>query len=65
MLTNGQLAADGEPAAVIASQVVQEAYLGVTPGAGEHERRAASITPLGCRVVAGQTCITRQGLDCF
>ena len=30
--TNGQLVADGEPAAVIASPVVQEAYLGVSPG---------------------------------
>ena len=39
VLTNGQLAADGEPAAVIASPVVQEAYLGVSPGR-EHERRA-------------------------
>ena len=33
VLTNGQLAADGEPAAVIASPVVQEAYLGLSPGA--------------------------------
>jgi branched-chain amino acid transport system ATP-binding protein len=33
VLVNGQLAADGEPAAVIASPVVQEAYLGITPGA--------------------------------
>ena len=33
VLTNGQLAADGEPAAVIASPVVQEAYLGIIPGA--------------------------------
>jgi branched-chain amino acid transport system ATP-binding protein len=33
VLTNGRLAADGEPAAVIASPVVQEAYLGVGPGA--------------------------------
>ena len=30
VLTNGSLAADGEPAEVIASPVVQEAYLGVT-----------------------------------
>ena len=29
VLHNGQLVADGEPAAVIASKVVQEAYLGV------------------------------------
>ncbi len=31
VLTNGRLAADGEPAAVIASPVVQEAYLGIAP----------------------------------
>jgi branched-chain amino acid transport system ATP-binding protein len=30
VLHNGQLVADGEPAEVIASPVVQEAYLGVT-----------------------------------
>jgi branched-chain amino acid transport system ATP-binding protein len=32
VLTNGQLVADGEPAAVIASPVVQEAHLGLSPG---------------------------------
>jgi branched-chain amino acid transport system ATP-binding protein len=32
VLHNGQLVADGEPAAVIASPVVQQAYLGVAPG---------------------------------
>ena len=31
VLHNGQLVADGEPAAVIALPVVQEAYLGVAP----------------------------------
>ncbi|MFO1136428.1 MAG: ATP-binding cassette domain-containing protein, partial [Rhodoblastus sp.] len=31
VLTNGACVADGEPAAVIASPVVQEAYLGVAP----------------------------------
>ena len=31
VLTNGQLAADGDPATVIASPVVQEAYLGISP----------------------------------
>jgi branched-chain amino acid transport system ATP-binding protein len=31
VLTNGRLAADGEPAAVIASPIVQEAYLGIAP----------------------------------
>ncbi|MBU6501545.1 MAG: ABC transporter ATP-binding protein [Burkholderiales bacterium] len=33
VLHNGQLVADGEPAAVIASPLVQEAYLGVAKGA--------------------------------
>jgi branched-chain amino acid transport system ATP-binding protein len=32
VLVNGRLAADGEPSAVIASPIVQEAYLGVAPG---------------------------------
>jgi len=32
VLHNGQLVADGEPADVIASPIVQEAYLGVAPG---------------------------------
>jgi branched-chain amino acid transport system ATP-binding protein len=32
VLHNGQLVADGKPAEVIASQVVQEAYLGVPSG---------------------------------
>ena len=31
VLTDGQLAADGDPATVIASPVVQEAYLGIAP----------------------------------
>jgi branched-chain amino acid transport system ATP-binding protein len=33
VLHNGQLVADGEPAEVMASAVVQEAYLGVKPKA--------------------------------
>ncbi len=37
VLHNGKLVADGEPAAVIASPVVQEAYLGV----------AAKVAPAG------------------
>jgi len=37
VLHNGQLVADGEPAEVMASPVVQEAYLGVTPGNGEEQ----------------------------
>jgi branched-chain amino acid transport system ATP-binding protein len=32
VLNNGQLVANGEPAAVIASPIVQEAYLGLSPG---------------------------------
>ena len=32
VLHNGRLVADGEPAEVIASPIVQEAYLGVAPG---------------------------------
>ena len=35
VLHNGRLAADGEPAAVIASDVVQQAYLGIDPAAVE------------------------------
>jgi branched-chain amino acid transport system ATP-binding protein len=31
VLHNGQLMADGDPAAVIASPIVQQAYLGVSP----------------------------------
>ena len=31
VLHNGTLVADGDPATVIASKVVQEAYLGVSP----------------------------------
>ena len=31
VLHNGQLAADGDPATVIASPIVQEAYLGISP----------------------------------
>jgi len=37
VLHNGALVADGEPQAVIASSVVQEAYLGVEAGEGEAE----------------------------
>jgi len=34
VLHNGQLVADGEPAEVIASPIVQQAYLGLAPEAG-------------------------------
>ena len=42
MLHNGRLVADGEPAEVIGSPIVQEAYLGVAPA----RRQAAWLTPL-------------------
>jgi branched-chain amino acid transport system ATP-binding protein len=32
VLLNGRLVADGPPAEVIASPIVQEAYLGIAPG---------------------------------
>lgn len=35
VLHNGQLVADGEPAEVIASPIVQQAYLGISPPAGD------------------------------
>ena len=43
VLHNGQLVADGEPAAVIASPVVQQAYLGLAAEdePGESERPAS------------------------
>ena len=39
VLHNGRLAADGEPAEVIASPIVQEAYLGVAPEAAAMSER--------------------------
>jgi branched-chain amino acid transport system ATP-binding protein len=40
VLHNGQLVADGEPAAVIASPVVQDAYLGLAPEASDAQNLA-------------------------
>ena len=40
VLHNGKLVADGDPATVIASPVVQEAYLGAAPGASAEGARA-------------------------
>jgi branched-chain amino acid transport system ATP-binding protein len=37
VLNNGKLVADGEPAAVIASPVVQQAYLGIIPEEGDEQ----------------------------
>ena len=42
VLHNGQLVADGEPAEVIASPVVQEAYL------GDRRRRGGRMTRRAC-----------------
>ncbi len=52
VLTNGSLAADGEPAEVIASPVVQEAYLGHSPedaSGGTDARPHPDLPPSGGR----------------
>jgi branched-chain amino acid transport system ATP-binding protein len=51
VLHNGTLVADGEPAEVIASPIVQEAYLGVS-AKGEEEREVPLVRP-ELRVVNG------------
>ena len=43
VLHNGQLVADGPPAEVIASPIVQEAYLGIAPGRAQHDRSAQAL----------------------
>jgi len=40
VLVNGQLVADGDPQTVIASAIVQEAYLGIAPGQNPQGRAA-------------------------
>ena len=47
VLHNGQLVADGEPAQVIASPVVQEAYLGVAAAADSRQRAAGRRADAG------------------
>jgi branched-chain amino acid transport system ATP-binding protein len=42
VLHSGQLVADGPPAEVIASPIVQEAYLGVAPKTSEENKVAGS-----------------------
>jgi branched-chain amino acid transport system ATP-binding protein len=42
VLHNGRLVADGKPAEVIASKIVQEAYLGVAPQDDDVKAGAAS-----------------------
>ena len=59
VLTNGQLAADGEPAAVIASPIVQEAYLGVSPEAAS---MSAALSLQGVHTHIGRYHIL-QGVD--
>jgi branched-chain amino acid transport system ATP-binding protein len=52
VLHNGTLVADGDPATVIASPVVQEAYLGVSPQAASAQDVAPphpSLPPQGVR----------------
>ncbi len=41
VLHNGRLVADGEPESVIASEVVQEAYLGIAPAAPAEQEEVA------------------------
>ena len=48
VLHNGQLVADGEPAEVIASPIVQEAYLGVAPVQRRPHERAPARTCAAC-----------------
>ena len=59
VLTNGQLAADGDPATVIASPVVQEAYLGIAPGKAG---MSAALTLEGVHTHIGRYHIL-QGVD--
>ncbi len=47
VLHNGQLVADGEPAEVIASPIVQEAYLGVSPGGRDAQDASGSAGGAG------------------
>jgi branched-chain amino acid transport system ATP-binding protein len=47
VLHNGSLVADGEPAEVIASPVVQEAYLGVAPAGAHPQDASASAAQYG------------------
>src|SRR4029453_15683052 len=55
VLHNGTLVADGDPATVIASPIVQEAYLGIaTPSDSQREQplpRPAPVVPRGQRTM--------------
>jgi branched-chain amino acid transport system ATP-binding protein len=52
VLHNGTLVADGEPAEVIASPIVQEAYLGISAKGADEEREVPLNRP-ELRVVNG------------
>jgi branched-chain amino acid transport system ATP-binding protein len=54
VLHNGTLVADGDPATVIASPVVQEAYLGVSPknASAQDDAPHSSLPPQGGRSTA-------------
>ena len=63
VLNNGQLVADGEPAAVIASPIVQEAYLGVEPRRRPHERarsRSRACTPISAAITSCRASISTR-----
>ena len=61
--TNGRLVADGEPAAVIASPIVQEAYLGMAPGGRPHDRtasRSTASTPTSAAITSCRASISTR-----
>jgi ABC-type branched-subunit amino acid transport system ATPase component len=63
VLHNGQLVADGEPAEVIASPVVQQAYLGMAAGGRPHDR-AADLEAACTRTSARTTSCTAWTWPC-
>ena len=62
--TTAQLVADGEPAAVIASPVVQQAYLGMRRRRSRHERRTCSSSTACTRTSARITSCTASTSRC-
>ena len=55
VLHNGALVADGDPATVIASRVVQEAYLGASPQGAAAQPDAPARSSLSAAAAGGQT----------
>jgi branched-chain amino acid transport system ATP-binding protein len=45
VLHNGALVADGEPAAVVASPIVQEAYLGIRVSSPDEKKKKSAAPP--------------------